>query len=210
MNLTSFFLLSNKMLNFEKTSFLPRINGLCSLLDKAQVISVGIPVILTVILAICAVILPPSIPEKRIFSKAARSIPRSFATDFGMMLQSAPVSTRKSNSWYPYRVKTGMEMTGSATIPNRVRFWFRGKSERINADSAFGGDKPDDQSRPVYMFLDKFFYKLGICPCVSKDMAIFPRYIFAGIPLLKLCIGNCFHFSHLPKNIIYPVVRKVN
>jgi hypothetical protein len=43
------------MLNLEKTSFLPRINGLLSLLDSAQVISMGALVILIVILVRYAV-----------------------------------------------------------------------------------------------------------------------------------------------------------
>src|ERR1039457_2481378 len=102
MNFISLLLLSKIMLNFEKMSFLPRINGLCSLLDNAQVISMGVLVIITVIFVRYAVIPLPSMPQNCNLGRLARLIPKSWATDFGITEQSAPVSTRKSNFWYPY------------------------------------------------------------------------------------------------------------
>lgn len=75
------------------------MNELFSLLESAHVIFTGGVVIFTVILAIYATMIPPSIPEKYILGKEVVSIFKSSAADFGIMLQSAPVSTRKSNFW---------------------------------------------------------------------------------------------------------------
>ena len=197
MNFIFLFLLSNTMLNLENTSFLPRINGLFLLVESAQVISIGVAVILTVILAIYPSIVPPSIPLKCILGKLQASIPKSWATDSGMMLQSAPVSTRKSNFWYPYFVKTGIEITGSGIIPNCVCFWFKGNSERINTDSFFRRDKTDSKRCPVNMFLGKFLYQLRIASCMHKDFIAFSGNIITGIVFLKFCVRNSFHFYHL-------------
>lgn len=194
MNLTNLFLLSNEILNLEKISFLPRINGLFSLFDRAQMISIGVFVILIVILAMYALTPLPSIPLKRILGKLGRLTSRSCATDLGIILQSAPVSTRKSNFWYPYLVRTATGITGSAIIPNScVCFWFKGKSADIYADGAFGGHESDSYYCPVNVFSDKFFYKLGVCFGMRKNMAVFSRDIFAGVGFLKLCVGDSFH-----------------
>ncbi len=195
------FLLSNKILNLEKMSFLPRIKGLFSLLDKAQVISTGVFVILTVILARYAIMPLPSMPQKCILGITERFMSRSLATDFGMMLQSAPVSTIKSNFWYPYFVKTGTEITGSGIIPNSVYFWFKGNSERIDADCALGRDQANSQSRSLNMFLGKLFYKLRIGFGVCDNLPVFPGNVFAGIIFLKFCVRNSLHFS--PQKSVY-------
>ncbi len=199
MNFIFLFLLSNTMLNLENTSFLPRINGLFLLVESAQVIFIGVAVILTVILAMYPFIVPPSIPLKCILGKEPTSIPKSWATDSGMMLQSAPVSTRKSNFWYPHFVKTGIGMTGSGIIPNRVCFWFKGNSERINADSFFRRDKTDSERCPVNMFSGEFLHQLRIAFCMHKNFIAFSGNIIAGIMFLEFCVRNSFHFFYLTK-----------
>ena len=89
-------------------------------------------------------------------------------------------------------------ITGSAIIPNCVRFWFKGKSKPIDADCAFGWDKSNGYYRSVDMFLNKFFYKLGICFSVYENLAVFSCNIFTCIVFLKFCVGNSFHiFSPL-------------
>ena len=196
----SLFLLSKEMLKLENMSFLPNIKGLFSLLDNAQVICTGVFVIFIVILVKYANMLPPSIPLKRIFGNAERLIHRSLATDWGMMLQSAPVSTKKSNFWYPYLVNTGIEITGSGIIPNCVRLWFRGNLERIDADGAFRRDESNGQLCSVKMFTGNLFYKLGICLGMCKSFIASSRNIFAGIVFLKPYIGYRFHNFHLDNN----------
>lgn len=181
------------MLNFENISFLPRINGLFSLLDRAHKISTGVLIIFIVILAIYAVIPPPSIPQKCIFGREDKSIFRSFATDFGMILQSAPVSTRKSYFWYPYFVKTGMGITGSGIIPNCVRLWPKGNLECIDADSIFWRNETDSQRRSVYVPLRYLFYKLCIGLGMRKNFISSSCDVFAGIIVLKFCIRDSFH-----------------
>lgn len=200
-NFIFLFLLSNTMLNLENISFLPRINGLFLLVESAQVISIGTAVILAVILVIYPYIVPPSIPLKCILGRLETLIPKSWATDSGMMLQSAPVSTRKSNFWYPYFVKTGIEMIGSGIIPNCVCFWFKGNSERINADSFLRRDKTDSKRCPVNMFLGKFLRQLRIGPCVHKDFIALSGNVIACVMLLKFCVRNRFHFYHLIERI---------
>jgi len=198
----SLFLLSKEMLKLENISFLPNIKGVFSLLDNAHVIFTGAFAIFTVILARYANMLPPSMPLKRIFGKAERLIPRSLATDWGMMLQSAPVSTKKSNFWYPYLVKTGMEMTGSGIIPNCVRFWFRGNLEGIDADGVFRRDESNGQFCPVKMFTGNLFYKLGICLGMCKGFIASSCNVFTSIVFLKFGIGDKFHNFHLCHNNI--------
>lgn len=193
----SLFLLSKEILNFEKISFLPKMNGLFSLLDNAQVISIGVFVILTVIFVRYAVTPPPSIPQKCILGKSLRLRFKSWATDLGMMLQSAPVSTKKSKFWYPYFVKTAIEITGSAMVPNCVCFWPKGKSECINTDGSFGRYESDAHYRPVNMFLKQFFRKLGICFGMCKNLAVFSCDIFTGIIFLEFCIRDSLHQYHL-------------
>jgi hypothetical protein len=149
------FLLSNTIVNIEKISFLPSIKGLFSLLDKAQTISTGLSVIFTVILARYAAIPLPSVPQNRMTGNEDNLMPKSLATDLGMMEQSAPVSTKKSNFWYPWIVSTGMGTTGSGMAPNSVRFWFRGNSDCIDAQRAFGGDKANSEGFSVDMLFNE-------------------------------------------------------
>ena len=198
----SLFLLSKEMLKLENISFLPNIKGLFSLLDNAHVIFVGVFVIFTVILARYANMLPPSMPLKRIFGKLESLIPRSLATDFGMVLQSAPVSTKKSNFWYPYFVKRGMETIGSAMIPNCVYLWFKGKLERIDADCTFGGDKSNSQCPSVNIFMRNLFGKLRIGLGMCKNFVSFSCNVFTSIVFLKPCIGYGFHNFYLCYNNI--------
>ena len=113
-----------------------------------------------------------------------RLMPKSLATDFGIMEQSAPESTKKSNFWYPYMVMTEIGTTGSGIIPNDVRFWFRGKSERINAECTFRWNKPDSQSLPVNVFFNKLSHELRIGFGMRDNMVIFASDIFACIASL--------------------------
>ncbi len=199
MNLTNLFLLSNMILNFEKISFLPRMNGLFSLLDNAQVISTGVFVILTVILARYAMTPLPSMPQKRIFGSLESPTPKSPATDLGIIVQSAPVSTKKSNFWYPYLVKTAIGTIGSGIIPNCVYFWFRGKLARINTDCAFGRDEANNQTFPVNMLLEQLFRKLEVGFGMGNNLAISSANVFSGVVLLQPCVGNSFHNFYLAK-----------
>ena len=207
MNVTSLFLLSNVISNLEKISFLPRINGLFSLLENAQVMSTGVLVILTVILARYATTLFPSIPQKCIWGRTERLIPRSRATDLGIIVQSAPVSTKKSNRWYPSLVKTAIGITGSGMVPNCVRFWFKGKLTRIDADGVFGGDKADNQIFSIDMLLGQFFRKLGIGFSMGNNFVVFSANIFAGIIFLQSRVRNIFHRRLLGKDYMVCVLR---
>jgi hypothetical protein len=191
----SLFLLSNEILKQEKISFLPRMKGLFSLLENAQVIFMGLLVILTVILAIYAVIPLPSIPQKFILCKAERSISKSLATDLGIILQSAPVSTKKSNFWYPYLVKTEMGIIGSGIIPNWVRFWFSGNSKRIDANCSFRRDEANYQCSSINMFAKKLFYEPRVGAGKCKNSIIFSSDIFTAIAFLEFGIRNSFHIN---------------
>lgn len=202
MNLIILFLLSKTMLNLEKISFLPKMNGLFSLLDNAQVICMGVLVILTVILARYAKTPLPSIPQKRITGNEQRLIPKSLATDLGIIEQSAPVSSRKSNFWYPYIVSTESGATGSGITPNAVCFWLKGNSARINTECAFRRDKTDGDILPVDMFLDKFPYQPGVTFGVGNNAAVFAADIFAGIAFLQFSIRNCLHRLYLQSKYI--------
>ena len=197
MNFTSLFLLSNVISKLEKISFLPRINGLFSLLDKAQVISIGVFVILMVILVRYAIIVPPSMPQNFILGNVETLIAKSLATDLGIIVQSAPVSTIKSNFWYPYLVKTGIGITGSGIIPSCVCFWFKGKLERIDTDCLFRRDKTNSQFCSIDPFLGKLCYQLRIGLSVGKNLAVFSGNIFSRIIPLQLCIRDNFHIFHL-------------
>ena len=76
-------------------------------------------------------------------------------------------------------------------------FWFKGKSELIDADCALGRDESNGYQRPVDMFLNKFFNKLGICFSMYKNSAVFSGDIFTRVIFLKFCVGNSFHIFHL-------------
>jgi len=193
MNVMSLFLLSKMMLNLEKISFLPKMNGLFSLSDNAQVISMGVLVILMVILARYAQTLLPSIPQKRILGNEESISPKSLATDLGIIEQSAPVSMRKSNFWYPCIVRTDSGATGSGIRPNSVCFWLRGNSARIDTECAFRRDKPDGNILTVDMFLEEFLYQPGVAFGMGDNAAVLAANIFSGVVLLQLSIRNCLH-----------------
>ncbi len=209
MNLTILFLLSKTILNLEKISFLPNMNGLFSLLDNAQVISTGVLVILTVILARYAKTPLPSIPQKRITGREESSMPKSLATDLGIIEQSAPVSIRKSNFWYPYIVRTESGATGSGIIPNSVCFWLKGNSTRINTECAFRGDEADGDILPVNVFLDKFLHQQRIAFGVRNNTAVLAADVLASVVFLQFCVRNCLqHILHQLKYIAIAFVSQ--
>jgi hypothetical protein len=108
----------------------------------------------------------------------------------------------RSNSWYPYFVKTEIGMTGSEIVPNCVRFLPRGKLTCINADGFLGRHEPKNHFFPVDMFLSKFFYQLRVSFCAGNNMAVFSSYVFSGMGSLNFCIGNSFHNIHLGNEYI--------
>ena len=175
MNFTSLFILSNAILKWEKISFLPKMNGL----------------FMTPL---------PSMPQKRIFGRLERSILKSPDTDLGIIVQSAPVSTKKSNFWYPYLVKTAIGTTGSGIIPNCVYFWFKGKLARINANCAFRRDETNNQVSPLNVLLEQLFRKLEVGFGMSNNLAISSTNVFVSVVLLQYCVGNSFHTFRLGKN----------
>ena len=192
-NRMSFFLLSKRMLNFVKMPFRPRINGVFSLLENAHVISMGLPVIFMVILAMYVTTLRPSIPQKLILGAVEMSMSRSPARCLGKTVQSAPVSTKKSNFWNPYLVRIGIAIIGSAIIPSWVCLWPRGKSKGIDVYDIVTGDEANGQVGSVKAFLRDFFAKLGVGLRVGQDIIIFTSNVFSPIFLLQSCIRNCFH-----------------
>ena len=163
--------------------------------------------IFTDILARYAITLLPSMPQKRILGRLERSMPKSRATDCGIMAQSAPVSIKKSNRWYPSLVKTAMGIMGSGMIPNCVRFWFKGKSTRINADSAFGGDKANNQAFSVDTFLGQFLGKLGIRFGMGNNLVIFSANIFTRVVFLQSRVRNIFHILDLQNKYMVYALR---
>ena len=176
--------------NFEKISFLPRIKGVFSLAAKAQVTAIGSSMIFILIRAMRALTDSPPIPWNFIREESSRSIERSCAAAAGIMEQSAPVSTRKSKFWYPYLVKIGMRMMGSARIPSAVRFSPNGNSPRIDTESFLGRNVPKGQGAAVQTLLPDLANKSAVGSGACEDQAVLTGDEFSSVTTLKLRVGN--------------------
>jgi len=193
-NFTTFLLLSKRMLNFEKMSLRPRINGVCSLLENAQGISIGFFVSLSVIFPMYVMMGDPSIPQKDILFAPVISTCKTLVRDKGTMVQSAPVSTKNSKGWYPYLVRTGMAMIGSRTVPIWVCLSLNGNSAGIiNIKEIFTGNKSDCQFGRVDTLLGDFFIQLLKSFRMEYNAIIFMSDVFTTVFALKPGIRNSFH-----------------
>ena len=189
-----FLALSNSKENRSKISFLPRINGVFSFAAKAQVISIGSAMILMMILPMRAGAASPPIPRNLIFGQDSISIARSSVTDSGMMVQSAPVSTRKSKFWYPYLVRTGILIMGSARMPSELRFSPNENSPRIDTKRFFGRDVSEGQVSTVQMFSPDRAGQLPVSIGTGEHMAVFASDKFAAVSNLDFGVRHlCFH-----------------
>lgn len=186
----NFLELSKIMENLEKTSFLPRINGICSLAAKAHVTAIGLPMIFKTILLTRADTVSPPIPRNLIRRPRLRSMARSAANDAGTMEQSAPVSTRKSKFWYPYFVRRGMEIMGSASRPRAVRFFPNGYSSRIDTKVLLWGDVAERKGFSIQPLLADFADQAPIGVCTGEYCTAFAGNELTSITDLKFGIRN--------------------
>ena len=189
LNRTTFLALSNRMENLEKISFLPRRNRI-PFSEKAQVIATGTARIFTVILPIYAVTAFSPIPRNLISGQSSREMSKSSATDTGRIETSAPVSTRKSNFWYPYLVKTGILMIGSAMTPNAFRFLPNGYSPRINTNSTFGRNDANREGAPVEMLLADFTSQSAVGRSAYEHFSVPVRDEFTAVTRLDFGVRD--------------------